>query len=840
MFIQGASFATIGSLVLAPLMAMPAHSQPLAESQAKPEQFSVASADHIQTPRMQRSKRPRIRQLSIKNGWSTVDVGLPTLVEDVAEVTYPANAKGRLKGANHGVVLFLHGQHIWCYQDDSRTEPTPEWCAGTGNTPVPSYLGYRYLAKKLARQGKIVISISADGINAQSSENVWTEMSARASLVEYHLHALQRADRRKSPGYGKKLRGGIDLSSVILMGHSRGGEGVVRAAQLINQSAESTIDIAGVVPFAPVNNNQGALGSIPTVTLLPACDGDVSNQVGQTYVDRSRDLYGRRDLQGSVWIPKANHNYFNTEWTPGSSVSGTGSDDADEIYDNSKASGSCKTHKRLKPAKQRAIGRAYLSSAVKYMQDADQSQLAFLDGSGPRPGEVTKRRVATRSASLGGPDQVLLIPNSRTQLKERNLSTILCAGSALMGGIQGEQSRVCASGIVEADEDTAWLGPSSWSLPGLPNRTAVKVSWSKKGIGLAKLNKRANLARKQRISARVVVGPSTRGKIKLAVRDASGRTRTIRTRGRALRPITRGSLANRLWPQSVWISNNDLRRKGMNLRRITHVGLSTKGKGNAWIVDLSSRRATKRSNTTMLPSASVREQSFVVTAGERGLVKAQISLDGPAPRGAKIKVQVAGNDGIVEQIDRTFKVSPGSRFLTVPISVDMPLNAGPDDVTNAQISIYTLSRVNVGNATAMLHIKPRGAVIRQAAVVKPQVSASPGGKLKWDFTVSQDEGSGTIAIQAKSLSGNLTWSDLDQTWLADHLDPGVPLPTGSIGDGLPLSATRVSSGKWQILLPLSTKARAGDSLKLQIVRVEGAYYPNRGNLRGTVTTAPSP
>ena len=105
---------------------------------------------------------PKVERLTVSNGWSVVDVGFPDLVEDLAEVTFPRKGSGAGAGALP-VVLFLHGQHQYCYSDDSKPRPGPAWCGSAGNTLVSSYRGYRYLADALAKQGNIVISVSPTG-----------------------------------------------------------------------------------------------------------------------------------------------------------------------------------------------------------------------------------------------------------------------------------------------------------------------------------------------------------------------------------------------------------------------------------------------------------------------------------------------------------------------------------------------------------------------------------------------------------------------------------------------------------------------------------------------------
>ena len=60
--------------------------------------------------------------------------------------------------------------------------------------------------------------------------------------------------------------------------------------------------------------------------MLPYCDGDVSNQQGQHFIDDSRYAYDDDVLRSTVWVMGANHNFFNTVWTPGKYAYSTSDD----------------------------------------------------------------------------------------------------------------------------------------------------------------------------------------------------------------------------------------------------------------------------------------------------------------------------------------------------------------------------------------------------------------------------------------------------------------------------------------------------------------------------------
>ena len=82
---------------------------------------------------------------------------------------------------------------------------------------MPSYLGYDYVQRLLAGQGYVTVSISADAINALDFQDADGGAAARAALIRDHLRAwVGFADSGTHPA---------DLSNVVLVGHSRGGEG---------------------------------------------------------------------------------------------------------------------------------------------------------------------------------------------------------------------------------------------------------------------------------------------------------------------------------------------------------------------------------------------------------------------------------------------------------------------------------------------------------------------------------------------------------------------------------------------------------------------------------------
>ena len=84
----------------------------------------------------------------------------PGPVELLASVHYPTN----LSGGPFPLILFLHGRHATCFVGGSALLQWP--CTANGSQPIPSYKGYDYVSEVLASHGYIVVSISANGVNA--------------------------------------------------------------------------------------------------------------------------------------------------------------------------------------------------------------------------------------------------------------------------------------------------------------------------------------------------------------------------------------------------------------------------------------------------------------------------------------------------------------------------------------------------------------------------------------------------------------------------------------------------------------------------------------------------
>lgn len=332
--------------------------QPVLDDPGRPGPFTVATG---------RYQRP------------DVSVGFRPRSEVVGEVVYPVDAPGA-----RPLVLILHGRHTTCYRGK---EEIGEWPCRRGYRPVPSENGYREMARVLASQGNVVVSIAANSINANDAVDLGGGAEARAALVDHHLRLWGTWATAGGAPFAD-MTGRVDLQRAILVGHSRGGEGVVRAAT--TRAPDAPWVVRGLVLVAPTAFATQPVIGIPTAVLLPTCDGDVSDLQGQTYLDRGRDVApGDTALRSSVVIVGANHNAFNTEWMPRTSAAAGFNDSSCLARPN-----------RITAATQRAVGTAYVAALIRVALEGNADAATLLDGSAvhaPSAGAAT-----VYSSALGG------------------------------------------------------------------------------------------------------------------------------------------------------------------------------------------------------------------------------------------------------------------------------------------------------------------------------------------------------------------------------------------------------------------------------------------------------
>ena len=439
--------------------------------------------------------------------------GMRQPIEMIGHVVEPAADQAT---GPRPLVLFLHGRHGVCYDPADPNAYSDQWPCAAPFAEIPSHLGYDYIQQVLASQGYATVSVRVNGINAQDYRLPDGGADARARIVERHLdHWAAIAGAHQ-----------LDLDQVVLVGHSRGGEGVDRASIQIPLSAPYRI--AGQVLLAPTDFASHTASYVPTVTVLPYCDGDVSDLQGQKFTDSGRDLTADdTSLKSSVLVMGANHNFFNTEWTPGTAAAPS----FDDWYGGKDEPCGRRSPERLKAGEQRDVGVAYVAGAVA-MFTGDDAYLPLFDGSRATVGSIGDADV--RSHALGGGrDERRPGREATPTAPERGATVQLCSGRTTYDASAFGR---CGRGVDDA------VTPH-WAADGepIPTRTFLEMSWTRRGAaGGLRFDRPLDLSA-DRLELRTIVD-SRYPEVGLRVRvtDGSGATAVLVPEGGSVLPSPGG------------------------------------------------------------------------------------------------------------------------------------------------------------------------------------------------------------------------------------------------------------------------------------------------------------
>lgn len=197
--------------------------------------------------------------------------------------------------------------------------------------------GYVYLLELLASHGIIAASVDCNFLNGFN----FGENDGRAIVHLEHVKQFRIWNQQ----LGHPLHQKVDLSNVMIAGHSRGGEGVGHASYFntLNSVAPNAgdppvplngtnglgpyqFDLQAVVAIAPTDGQYTPVTGPVVVRdnyfiVHGSRDADVSNFVGyRTYdraqpVDLSNPTADANGFKSLLWVYGANHNYFNSVWT---------------------------------------------------------------------------------------------------------------------------------------------------------------------------------------------------------------------------------------------------------------------------------------------------------------------------------------------------------------------------------------------------------------------------------------------------------------------------------------------------------------------------------------------
>ena len=349
--------------------------------------------------------------------------GFPGPVEFRGSVHYPTN----LSGGPHPLLVFLHGRHDVCFQGSSVGSFT--WPCPVGQSPIPSFEGYDYIAQNLASHGYIVVSISANGINAADDGTADLGALARAELIQTHLNFWNTLNTVGAAPFGTTFVGKVDMTRIGTMGHSRGGEGVVRHFQY-NQSLGSPYGVKSVFAIAPTDFNHEVINRVHLAVILPYCDGDVLTLEGVHYYDDARyNVTADQSSKNTMLVMGANHDYYNTIWTPSIFPAGS-SDDWGDPSDSFCGTGP--GNGRLTPTQQQETGLAFVAAFLRAHVGGESSFLPLLAGAAAPPAAASPSKI---HLSYQAPDNRALRMDVNRFLNSTSLTTAAFGGSITQSGL---------------------------------------------------------------------------------------------------------------------------------------------------------------------------------------------------------------------------------------------------------------------------------------------------------------------------------------------------------------------------------------------------------------------
>ncbi|MGW0778643.1 alpha/beta hydrolase family protein [Streptomyces sp. NPDC002835] len=755
--------------------------------------------------------------------------GLAAPVEMRGVVVAPKGATGK-----RPVALFLHGRHATCYvPGGGDDEVTIDWPCAKGAKPIPSHRGYLRDQRLLASQGYVTVSISANGVNGQDGDLEDGGAQARSSLIRQHL--ARWADWAAKPATAPAAVRGApkgDLSRVLLVGHSRGGEGVNRAAMDSLYPPPAGQDgyrgkvrwhIRGTVLIGPTIFGQNPVPDVPSLTILPGCDGDVSDLQGQVYADGTRGVSRGRALHSAVYMVGANHNYFNSEWTPGQAQA-PASDDF--WHDPEQPDPVCSpgTATRLTADQQHKAGATYIASAARLFVAGDDRARSLLDGTGRRAPSADPARVLTHA--VGANRGAGFLPDGSVKV----------TGGRLCSAIDPDPRKACLNPETGGSPHFAYWQPERET-----GRRAVALHWSTPGSAVkVRPDKPLSVKGAKALALRVFVPPNTTGtQLDVSVTDAAGkRAKLGRVRVDGLPGSDR---TTSYWAREVRVPLTAA--AGLDLRKVASLELTPRTRsGQAWLMDAWAWSPGTPA-VREAPLTRVDLGRLTVKEGDSGVRTYRVPVRVTGKSGGKGAgaVRLYVMDPVTGRAkDRLVTVRPGSSAIDIPVTVKGNKRYAWD--VSHDVLVKAVRGTVVGTYS--------GGVTAENDDPMPEVTVKPvadrvteGQSLRWRVALSAPadvEMSSTLRFVGVPGRPELSTKDVDRQWLLDMIGevPDGDVPLSRLEYAYLWASVPAGSTGAELSVPTVRDESAEPAEYVGLRAVDDMGEPHGPVMTGTVTDAP--
>lgn len=646
-------------------------------------------------------------------------------------------------GGAHPLVIFLHGRHSACY-NTTTLRGTSGWPCPAGTAPILSYAGYDGAGEALAADGFTVVSISANAINANDNQLSPDDGAAtRGQLVLDTLTMLKAVDEGRTVSYhdaatgddmtmsqaltaglatypggtltAGQLAGSMDFSRIGLMGHSRGGEGVVTAGTL-NEALPHPWNIKSVFALAPIDFTRATLPDVITTTLLPYCDGDVSDQQGQHFYADSRDGTFSDDVQRSdIWVMGTDHDFYNTSWTPPyPGASDDWSNSNDPVCGTSATALASGQNIRLSPTQQYQVGSAYIAGFFETTLAGQKQFAGMFDGSGQEPSSVAGyadvRTVAQQPSSLRT-DVATFQSASPRVTAGGDVTATVCASK--YGRTVPQALPYCTNpGSTLTNQQVPYWTPANYA-PNVPLNPMTHVTWTGTagGVSVAPAPQQRDVAGYQEMTVDMSPDESvaTGTDMTLGVTDGFGHTwsapvSTLNRWGVTRMPASTSTLLGKIVLQQVHVPTATLEAAGLDLHRLAKitftpaVGADGATSGGVYLSDLGFD--SKGPGTPDVhPRTAVDVASTTVEEGSGPATDhVAVYLSQPSRSGVTAYLTVIGSaTGKVGPAVQKVTFAPGTTCESVPVPMTGDTVPGAAATTSYKIAVSDSTEAVLGS-----------------------------------------------------------------------------------------------------------------------------------------------